>query len=315
MIVSTTEDILQHLSVNASTTFESLESYLKRAEKGFLKKVIGPEQVAVFSSATTDPDVLEAIELAKGVVCNHAYYLYLPIGAVQVTDAGIFVASSQDAQPISDKQFKELQRSFLKASHELLDDLLEVMEESPDKFTEFFNSKQYTSIISSLLVNKTSVFNKYYYIFNSRQTFLAIRPTIETVEDQFITPTIGDLTLDSLKSDVTGSEQKMVKELLQKAIVAFAIMKVVNNGMFVLDAQGIHMKFDVLPYEKNVTNVNLKVNDFLIHTQNSKQNEGEEYLKKALKVIQDNPTVFTDYVAPVKTKLDLIYSTKSTIGI
>ena len=69
-------------------------------------------------------------------------YLYLPIGVVQISDSGIHVAQNDNAKSASDKQFKELQRSF-KKGHEALDELLDVMEESADKFELWFNSDYY----------------------------------------------------------------------------------------------------------------------------------------------------------------------------
>ena len=56
------------------------------------------------------------------------------------------------------------------SAHRCLDELLEHMELSPDKFPTFFDSNQYKKN-SSLLVHKTSLFNDIYTIDNSMQTF------------------------------------------------------------------------------------------------------------------------------------------------
>lgn len=314
MIVKDTATLRNFISVNGSVTHENVKPYLAKAERKFLKPMIGKDQLAAFDTEQTDDIIKEAQELAQEVVSNYGYYLYLPIGAVQITDAGIMVADSENARPASDKQFKELQRSFLKSAHEALDELLSFMELSADKFPEWFSSDSKT-VYDELLVNKTSIFNEHYYIFESHQTFIALKPTLKTVEDQFIVPSIGSSLLEALKNNQTDEIRKSAKKLIQKAIVSFTVMKTVYNGMFILDAKGMHMRFDVLPYEKTVTNINLKVNDFLVHTKSTKETEGEEYLKLAIDLIEANPDSFTEYVKNETSQPATLIVTKSIIGM
>ena len=316
MIIKNTDTLLEYLTVNNSVSIETLAPYIKKAERNFLKPLIGAAQFAIFDATApiTDPITLSGQQLAQEAVANFAYYLGLPVLAVQINDSGIHVVDSEHTKTASDKQFKELQRSFKKSGHEALDELLELMEEKPTKLDPWIQSDNYT-VYKGLLVNKTSIFNSYYHIFNSRQTFVAMRPNIKVCEDQFIEPVIGSELLIALKTKQTNAHRIEVKKILQQSIVAFTIMKTVDNGMFVLDAQGIHMKFDVLPYEKNVTNVNLKINDFLTRTKENKRIEGEEYLKIALGVITANATDFSEYT--VKKTPDHVHltDTKSIVGV
>ncbi|WP_340074546.1 DUF6712 family protein [Leptobacterium sp. I13] len=314
MIIKDTATLRKFLSVNGSVDHDNVAPYLIKAERTFLKPLIGAAQLAVFDEAVTDAIVKGAQELAQEAVANYGYYLYLPIGAVQITDSGIHVMENEQTRPASDKQFKELQRSFKVAAHEALDELLAFMELSADKFTEWFQSESYT-VYKDLLVNKTSTFNTYYHIFNSRQTFVALRPTIKVVEDQFIKPVIGEGLLAALKTNQSNTYRKEVKKLLQQSVVAFTIMKTVDNGLFVLDAKGIHLRFDELPYEKTITNLNLKINDFLIRTKANKQVEGEEYLKMVLQIIKEQPAEFTEYVEKVAPNYINLTKTKSIVGL
>ena len=177
MMIKDTATLRKHLSVNGSVEHANIAPYLKKAERKFLKPLIGKNQLEKFKTNQKDPIIKEAQDLAQEAVANFGYYLYLPIGAVQLSDSGIHVVENENTKSASDKQFKELQRSFKKAGHEALDELLEVMEQSADKFTRWFNSSYYI-VYKELLVNKTATFNEYFYIFNSRQTFMAMRPHI-----------------------------------------------------------------------------------------------------------------------------------------
>jgi hypothetical protein len=316
MIIKDTATLRKYLSVNGSVEYDNLAPYLKKAERTFLKPIIGVLQLAEFevSEPLADPIINQALELAQEAVANYGYYLYAPIGVLQVTDSGFHVVSNENTQPASDKQFKELQRSFLTSAHEALDELLAHMELSADKFQQWFESDYYT-VYKDLLVNKTSVFNKYYHIFNSRQTFVAIRPNIIVVEDQFIKPVVGVALLTALKENQTHEIRKQVKQLLQQSIVAFSIMKTVDNGMFILDAKGMHMRFDVLPYEKKMGVNTSGNNDFIDRTKQNKRNEGEEYLKMALDVIDQHQSTFPEYTKKEAQDHISITDTKSIVGL
>jgi len=314
MIIKDIATLKEYISVNNSLTHDNIKSYLRSAEREFLKPLIGKDQLAIFDDPVSDPIVLEALVLAQEAIANLGFYLYLPIGAVQITDSGVHVVDGTSSSPATDKQFKELQRSFKSAGHKALDELLEFMEDNAAKFGPWVGSDSY-SVFKDLLVNKTSIFNKYYYIFNSRQTFIAMKPNIKSVEDQFIVAPIGKELLKALKDDQTVDERKEVKILLQQAIVAFTVMRTVDNGMFVMDGKGMHMRFDELPYEKTVTNINLKVNEFLTRTKANKQIEGEEYLKMAMKVIVANADKFEEYSAPETIERKGLVVTKSIVGM
>jgi len=314
MIIKDTETLRKHLSVNGSFTHENVIPYLKKAERHFLKPHLGLAQLKVFHTPQTDDTIAEAQELAEEVVANYGFYLYLPIGAVQITDNGIHVVANENTKTATDKQFKELQRAFIRSAHEALDELLEHMEQFADKFADWFSSENYT-VYKDLLVNKTSVFNKQFYIFNSRQTFVALRPNIKVIEDQFIVGAIGARLLSVLKTNQTITQRKKVKELLQQAIVAFTIMKTVDNGLFLLDEKGIHMRFDVLPYEKTLSHVNSKANGFLSRTKSNKRIEGEEYLKLAINLIEKKLDNFPEYSIKEDKKHINLTNTNSIVGL
>lgn len=300
MIVRDTATVKKYVSINSSVTYATLTPYILQAERKYIKSLIGAAQYAIFNVAEkpTGAEVGEAWDLAQESICALAMYLALPIIAVQITEAGIFTASNSESQTSTPAQFKELQRTFKKQGLEALDEMLKVMEANPTKFTAWTADETYTSF-SNFLVKETATFNKHYFIFNSRQTFVAIKPEMAIAEKQFLEAPVQKALLTAIKLTQTVDERKQVKELLQQSIVCFTISKVVENGLFVLDASGIHVRFDVLPYEKVNSNVNLKINDFLVRTRKNKVAEGEQFLKQAMTIVIDNPTVFTEYIVPV----------------
>lgn len=293
MIVRNTETVKDNISVNASLEYDTLKPYVKQTERKHIKTLIGAEQFAIFdvAIAPTEATVLEAYLLAQEAICNFALYYALPIINSQITEAGVFNSVNQDVNTSSDKNYKELQRSFKKSAHEAIDEMFKVMESNLTDFTEWTENDVYKEH-QSLLVNSTAIFNKHYNIFNSRQTFLALKPELETVEFQYIKSVIGVDLLKAIKTPQTSDNRKEVKELLQKSIVCFAVAKIMQNGLFVLGALGMHVRFDVLPYEmvKGVSTTSRE------ETQKNKITEAEQFLKLALEIITENPSDFEEYV-------------------
>jgi len=302
MIVRNSDDFKKYISANVS--YNVLKPYVKKAERKLILANIGAEQYAIFDVAEAPSDAVVKLgyELAQETICNYVMYLALPEIAAQVSDSGIFNAQNENVTTASDKQFKELQRSFKRGAHESLDDLFLHMEENLAKFDEWKTNdvyKQYTK----LLVNSTAVFNKHYNIFNSRQTFMALKAEIDVVEYQFVVSKIQESLLTALKTSQTNDNRKAVKELLQKAIVCYTIGKVSENGMFVLDATGMHVRFDVLPYENVNSNINQKGN-FLEKTRINKVAEAEQFVRLALEKIIANPSDFEEYDVPTETEVN-----------
>ena len=89
-------------------------------------------------------------------------------------------------------------------------------------------------------------------------------------------------------------------------------MKTVDNGMFVLDAKGMHMRFDILPYEQ--IGFNQFKNSELLRTKANKENEGIEYLKLAIETVKNNLDKF-QYAAKETPDHVTITNTKSIVGI
>ena len=295
MIVRNTETVKNYISVNASLEFDTLKPYIKQAERKHIKALIGAEQFAIFDVETAPEDaaVLEAYNLAQEAICNFGLYYALPIINSQITEAGVFNSVNADSNTASDKNFKELQRTFKRSAHEALDEMFKVMESNLSDFTEWTANVVYTEH-QSLLVNSTEVFNKHYNIFNSRQTFLAVKPEIKIVEFQYIKSVIGADLLKALKDPQTNENRIDAKTFLQQSIVCFTIAKVMQNGLFVLGAEAMHVRFDVLPYEmvKGISNDNAK------ESQKNKISEAEQFLKLALEIITENAIDFAEYTAP-----------------
>ena len=158
------------------------------------------------------------------------------------------------------------------------------------------NYYDYLPIYNELLVKDTDTFNRYFFIHYSRQTFISLKPTMVEVEDKYLKNFLcNDFLIKIKNSEVSLSKsEKEVKQLLQKAIVAFTVSKIVIEGQYVLDPKGIHLKFDTLPHETSFGAKRFGNDDFLKRTSATKEAAGYEYLKSVKKLIEKNPDHFSE---------------------
>lgn len=301
MILETTADLKKYVSVAQSFAFEDFEPYITKAVNGFTKKYLGNLHVFLADeAANSDTNHLiknEAREHLRNAIANFGMFIYFPFMSVMLDSSGATEVKNDQRQRVNWGTEKDMRRELLRSGHEAMDYLLEILESNPTVFTEW--TTEFGTVNKKLLVHNTTTFNEYYHIFNSRQTFLALQPSIRQVEDQYIRTMLCPELIEHLKTDVSDIDLQ-VKEELQKAIVAFTVAKVANVGLFLLDENGLRVNFETLidgrkesvSYGKNADQVSKLVQE--------QSNNGTQYLAVARELIQDNLTSFTHCDFPLK---------------
>lgn len=320
MILATTADIKQHVAIAASFQYEDLEPYIKQAVYQFTEKFVGNLDETLADAATGENAAIKnkARGILQGALANFALYLYTPIGSVMVDSAGFSTSETDQRRTLDWGHKKDLQRNFLMAGHTAMDRLLTYLEQNKAVFADWAGSDQYTESME-LLVNNTATFQKYYNIYNSRQTYLALQPSLLQVEDQHIGTLLCPELITHLKTVGVSGKVLQVKTLLQKAIVAFTVAKVAREGIFTIDASGIMLKFDVLSTDKPQSPDYGKPAEFLKNTVEQQNIYGQNYLQQATDIIKANLTDFSQCASPIieatATAGITPYNTTSTLGL
>lgn len=317
MILSTTADLQKYISVAPNFIFETFEPYITKALNSYTRKYVGDLHILLNETASDNNATIlnEAREHLRSAIANFGYFLFTPYNSVTMDSSGMSNMESENRKKIEWWQLNDIRRELLRSGHESMDLLLTILESNPGVFTEWTN--KFGSVNKELLVHNTSEFQKTYNIFDSRQTFLALVPSIRQVEDQYINSLLCQELLNALKANPTGNVLKL-KEHLQKAVVHFTIAKVYDEGIFHLDASGIKLKFDMLPnetvkavdYGKAVDQINRAVKKNI--------ESGTNYIKLAKQLITDNPSSFTQCDNPLMVKTPSkfkVYNTKGVAGI
>ena len=204
----------------------------------------------------------------------------MPTLNILITNAGTKTTENKDSANADWKEKRDLNRSLIKAYNKAIDSAFQIMEENIADFPEWRDSKYYT-VFKELIVQQTTVFNKFFSIQKSRQTFCALQPYIREVEDQYFKAMLGRETLALIKSKSTNALVLEAQELSQKACVAFTVAKAAVPGMFSFTESAFILTSDQLPWEKQSE---LSREDRL-DLKCARQNSGEEYLKLLKKLI------------------------------
>jgi hypothetical protein len=319
MILETTYDLKRYVTVAQSFEFEDFEPYIQKAINAYTHKYVGNLHTTLVDEATGTNATIknEAREHLRSAIANFGMYIFFPYLQVQLDSSGISVNTSENRAPANWGQIKDIRRELLRAGHESMDLLLAVLDANLEIFEDY--ADKFNQSNNELLVNNAVTFSKYYNIFDSRQTYLALMPIIRKVEDQYLHTFMCSELITELKADVAGN-LKAVKVALQKAIVAFTVAKVSANGLFVFDERGLRIDFENMSDGRRENPTSGKSVDQLKSLAEEEINNGTQYLKLVTEIIESNASDFNQCDFPlVKNSKSLPgykpYNTKGILGL
>lgn len=319
MILANKIDLKKYVSIANSFEFADFEPYIQKAVNAYTHKYVGDLHVFLDAEATgtNATEKNQAREHLRSAIANFGMYIFMPLLAVQLDSSGISVNTSENRGPATWGQIKDIRRELLRAGHESMDLLLAHLEANLGVFPDYANN--YSTLYKELLVNNAITFSKYYTIFDSRQTFLALVPVITKVEDQYLRTMLCPELIQALKGDVSGN-LKEVKTNFQKAIVAFTVAKVSANGLFIFDERGLRIDFETMTDGRRENPSSGKSVDQLKSLAEEEINNGTQYLKMVVEIIEANPGDFTQCTHPLLKNSKSLpgyepYNTKGVFGM
>lgn len=292
-LINDISDLKRHIVVSATFDFLKVLPYAKRVERKIILDLIGREQyeLIVDHVSSDDPAPIDYVkELLEEAVANYSLYLALPTINVLITNSGTKTSENKEASNADWKEKRDLSRSLFKTYNEALDDAFQIMEENIADFSEWENSKFYT-VFKGFIIPQTSIFNDHFSIQKNRQTFLALKPYMKEVEDQYLKAMLGAETLALLKTKSTDDVVLEAQELAQKAVVAFTVSKAATTGTFAFTDSSFTVMSDQMPWERQQELSKEDRNDL----KRDRQTAGEEYLKLLKKLIVASPAKFPAY--------------------
>lgn len=202
------------------------------AQLMFIKPVLGTE---LYNELVATPgDYADLMPYVKRALAPLAYWLELANIQAQITDKGLSVSSSNNADAAHKWEYETIRESLEVKGCFQLEQLLEYL--SIPEITAAFDwsiPEEY-----NLIFKTGKDFNIYFTIYQPFRTFFSLRPFVEQVQDEFIRTTVGDdffeemrdLVLPANKTSWSGDHKKQAEalRLIKKSVALLTIARSVD---------------------------------------------------------------------------------------
>ncbi len=197
-IITDITTILKHIPVNDGFTYSLIKPFIEQAEEKFLLPIIGREFYQELEDGNIEDEKL--VNFVERAISNIAFWLYLPIGNVEISDAGIRINSTADKKTAFEWQVNQVLNSVASLGMDNLEMMLQYLEaprpagEATDPFAIYKASAEREASQKLFLPNATE-FNAYYAIGRSRLTYICLQTICRHVQQEMIDPLMPeDLT-------------------------------------------------------------------------------------------------------------------------
>ena len=194
----------------------------------YLVQFIGQEMydklVSHYDGNTADEDLDLILKNSQLYVLLMAYLEYVSNGDIKHTNSGRKIHFAENEKTPWDWQIEMDNGALKRRAYRALDRLIEVLDKS--ELTEWTGSDQYKQARSLFLYDTTQL-NRVYPINNSGQLYYRLVPFMADVEREKISPVLGSLKFDELKSKIKGSPTAEEKELIlySQKITAYRVLE------------------------------------------------------------------------------------------
>lgn len=287
-LINSIADVQNHLSISKNFDWDKLNPSIKRGDRKFIISVIGDEQYdAIAGYNGDDRTILRVKNMLSEASATYGVMLAIPTVNNSLTNSGVKSNKNEQTENASWHEVRDLIRTYGTIANEALDESLRLMESNPNKFLEWSASEFYT-VFTQNIVQQTSQFD---FVLNNRMSFIALKPYMKEVEEQYLKPLLGDafskFTIKS--SDVIIQRGQ---ELARSAVNSLTIAKVAATGTFLFTPSGLMVNIVEMPWEKNKL-----LSEFqLENLRQERQNSGEEYLKKLKTFMLANTSKFEGFI-------------------
>ncbi len=142
-------EVKEYLAVNLSFQFPDILPYIKRAEEKFIIPVISQAEYDALHQAYTDDtmtDIQEKLlERVRTPLINFAYFLYIPIGNIQIDSSGYHISTNENTKQAFQWQVDAVAKSFMDTGYEGIEKLYDFLENYADP-TEYIQNGSFDEV-------------------------------------------------------------------------------------------------------------------------------------------------------------------------
>lgn len=317
MLFKKTSEVIGYADLHSETNFAAYSKHIRNVEVWHVVPVIGRELYDSLNNAyalITDENLLSPankllLDQCRRVIGPYLCYYYAPKSDVKLGDGGMQRQETANSKSAFQEQRTDFREANLMEAQTNIEFLLEFLELNQSSYPEWVDSSAFANY-KKLFIKSGREFNEYFSSQSPFRNFWAMRPKMVDVEDN-IREVIGDALFTFLKTKNLEGTAFSAKEndllfKLKKAIayltVAFSVpylnVRIDGNGLSIMDSQRAARDADA-----KRTNADAEAKNNLIK---SATTNGQDWMGKSMKFINDNASDFPSWLAPVAAEAESI---------
>lgn len=295
-LLKNSEELRAFVPFTVANNFPTLDSFFQRAEQDLISPAIGPEALAdvnaKYAANTSDPIHKELIRLIQGAVAWYGTMLYIPIGQLQISDAGIRINVNDQFKQAFDWQVDNLEQSCANAADSYLEAALDYLEKNKATFTAWAASSTYTNS-RQFFVHSATMLNDLAGVALPRRIFRKVIAEIRKVQFNQILPSLGTGLYDELVTQwlagTVSSNNKKLLDFIQPAMAQLAVAKAVSSLTLEFSDLGISVNTNSIMKQRIRQAADTEARSHFI---SQKEKDGGEYLAQLTSYLYANADTY-----------------------
>lgn len=215
-LINSIDELKDFIPASVTLDFKDIKPKIRLVERETVKRIFS---TAIYTRLTTEAgdsaDDTEVKSLLSEAVAHLALLHYLAFGQVQISSAGIQIASNAEMKQAFEWQIEGLRKECSIQGWAAIESALEYLEglTTGELFTAWAEAPFHTAAKTNL-ISTLRQFEKYASLHHSRVLFNKLSPVMADQQEQFIIPALGQTLWDIMMTPGDSSPAK--KTLLAK---------------------------------------------------------------------------------------------------
>ena len=242
MIITTIEELRLHSPAHALDSIDGIMGFIDNSEHDFLEEKLGTplyERLCKYyedsqseSSEEEESKVYQTLlTIAQRCVAFDALGRAIGMQVVSVNNAGVnqMIADDYPAPDKNGKTIEMYRQTCNQEAHAALNRLLRQLElwcntddedKDREEIVELWAKSAYYYLSTSLLIPSCEILQRYLNIYDSREKFIQLLPDLQFIQEEQITPSVGEALMTALKTfAVKGELPEGVEEALFNTVL------------------------------------------------------------------------------------------------
>lgn len=320
-------DIKKYVVVlNANFKIDNIEPKLKEMDRdvlklhfgsAFVEEVQGDYDTAGGVIASLPLKTQKIIEKFRSITAPFAMAHFITQGQVQIDNAGIFIASTENRKTAFEWQIKDLIDNYLKPGFQAVEETIIFLQDNIGDYPTYQNSDEF-AYYKGCFVPNSKEFTRLYTPLNfSFMNLIRMRSCMDKAEEQevrnVLLPSLYNDIKSKLLTNTLGVAEKALLPMIKKAVVNLTVARALSELNATFDKNGF-MVFDNTSGVKSGASKKTAGNEIIISARDSLQKSGNTYLKDIKEYLDKNKISYPLYTGDPDYKTDQPSTFNNTAG-